>query len=61
MKSVRGPQYSLTVRVEVRHEPGMLAKVAGAIGDAAGEATRSGIAQAPLEQKGFRPADDAAA
>ena len=36
MSFVPGPQYSLTIRVEVGHEPGMLGKVAGAIGAAGG-------------------------
>jgi malate dehydrogenase (oxaloacetate-decarboxylating) len=36
MNRVPAPHYSLTIRVEVRHEPGMLSKVAGAIGTAGG-------------------------
>jgi len=36
MPPVPSAQYSLTIRVEIEHSPGMLGKVAGAIGDAGG-------------------------
>jgi malate dehydrogenase (oxaloacetate-decarboxylating) len=36
MSTTPSAQYSLTLRVEIDHEPGMLGRVAGAIGDAGG-------------------------
>src|SRR5215208_4370453 len=36
MPPVPSAQYSLTIRVEIEHSPGMLGKVAGAIGDSGG-------------------------
>ena len=36
MPGATSAQYSLTIRVEIDHRPGMLGKVASAIGDAGG-------------------------
>ncbi len=48
-------QYSLTIRVEIEHRPGMLGKVASAIGEAGG--TIGSVDLVALEGGDFRVID----